>query len=61
MSKSATIAPLFYVHSYAGVPCLTQKTFATLMTDQAPTIDQLLKTLYHAMLAYSHRLRRQLL
>lgn len=31
------------------------------MTDQAPTIDQLLKTLDHAMLADRHRLRRQLL
>ncbi|MEO8490307.1 hypothetical protein, partial [Pseudomonas sp.] len=31
------------------------------MTDQAPTIDQLLKTLDHAMLADRNRLRRQLL
>lgn len=31
------------------------------MTDQAPTIDQLLKNLDHAMLADRHRLRRQLL
>ena len=31
------------------------------MTDQAPTIDKLLKNLDHAMLADRHRLRRQLL
>jgi ATP-dependent helicase HrpA len=40
---------------------LTQKTLATLMTDQVPAINQLLKNLDHVMPADRYRLRRQLL